>query len=119
MIRKIKYWLQLWDGVWSIPLSFLLFVLMGIVGETILGEGFAFYDPSILQAGLLASALIILFNMVAWLGIWFNFRGIFHYYLIYSKNDFKKLREWQRLLFLVFLYVFYFSVLTLLTIRLV
>ena len=24
---KIKYWLQLWNGVWSVPLAFLLFIL--------------------------------------------------------------------------------------------
>ncbi len=119
MIKHIKTWLQLWDGVWSIPLAIAAFVSLGIAGQLVFGEGFAFYDPSIVQAGFLAAALLILFNLVTWLGLWFNFRTVFKYYRIYSKQDFKKLQPWQRIASLLFLYIFYFAALVMLTIHLV
>ncbi len=118
---KIKYWLQLWNGVWSVPLAFLLFILFGIFLQTCYDGGVGFYDPSFWQAALLSAGEFFFFNLVSYLTLYFCFRKLWRYFKgtkdvrgvveNKSKEDFENLNPWQKLVLLVFLYCFFITVL--------
>lgn len=133
-LKKLKFHLQLWDGVWSVPLGMALFIGFGVLLQRFFynpadPEGApGFYDPSFLQSMFYASAVQVFINLVVWLGIHFNFRRVKHYHsgtakITYqtdsrpiadqegcienkSKQDFESLEPWQRLKLLLFLYCF-------------
>ena len=121
LLLDITYLLQLWDGIWSVPMSILLFLSIEIAGRMYLSDGdsLGFYDPAFIQAAFLASIYMVLFNFIAWVGMFFNFRSVYFYYLKDSKNDFKNLLPWQKLSFLLFLYCFFVVLMLIMTMRLV
>ena len=117
VLKKIWYYLQLADGIWSVPLAFLLFWFVGIILQALFGYGAGIYDPSFVQPLFLAGAIVIGATNFAVGGIFFTFRGMYRYIygqkrqdgnglINYSKKDWTKLTEWQRYLvtFSVFLY---------------
>jgi hypothetical protein len=122
-MKKLKHFLSLWDGVWSIPLSIFIFFAIGFIGQSFFGQVVGFYDPSIWQTVFLAIGIMLAFNFAAWLGLWFNFRGVFRYFVGQkkedgsitnrSKEDAKNLTPWQRLLISLLLYLFYMLLLVL------
>lgn len=118
-MKKALLWLSKWDVVWSAPLAFVAFVAFAFVGESIFGISFGGYDPSIYQAAIYAAGITILFNGVIWVGMWFNWRSIYRYYLSEAINDFQNLHAWQRLAILFASYWFYFLFLYLVWQRLV
>lgn len=97
MFKKLKYFLSLLDFIWSVPLAYIFFIVYGIVGEHFFGEGFGFYDPSFFQAALYAVLTLVLFNGVAFVGLWFNFRTVFRYYTTQSKKDYESLSPLQKI----------------------
>ena len=74
LIKSIKYKLQLFDGLWSIPLAFVAFTAFGYVSSVYFG------DPIIsieyLQQVLMAALILVFANFVVFLGINFNFRQL-------------------------------------------
>jgi hypothetical protein len=122
-MKKFKVLLQLWDGIWSIPLAMFSFLFVGVALQYFFTDpndpqgGPGFYDPSFLQAAFYGAAMLVFINFVAWMGIYFNFRGLFRYYkgtknadgtvTNLSKEDFKALKPWQRIVLLLFLYLFF------------
>ena len=74
LIKSIKYRLQLFDGLWSVPLAFFAFMYAGYLSATYFG------DPLIsiqyLQQVLMAAMILIIANFVVFLGINFNFRTL-------------------------------------------
>lgn len=106
-MKNLLKWLQQWDVVWSAPLVVLMFVGIAYMGEAIFGFGFGSYDPSIWQAVVMASGIIVILNGAVWLGLYLNWRKVYFYYKDQSKKDFDNLAPWQRLLILIGLYCFY------------
>lgn len=123
-LKKWRFMLQLWDGVWSIPLGILIFLGSGHViqwffADPMSGQGApGFYDPSFIQAGFYASLMCVMINSVVWWGLYFNFRAVWRYYvgrrdketgkvLNLSKDDFLNLKLWQRIAVLLGLYSFF------------
>ncbi len=118
--KRLKFFLQLWDGIWSVPIALSLFLIIGVIIQAFYTDGLdtgggpGFYDPSFIQAAFYVSAMMVFSNFMVWLGIYFNFRGIFRYFIgkkneegvvvNQSKEDFKKLQPWQRIGILFFLY---------------
>ena len=74
LFKLIKYRLQLFDGLWSIPLGFLAFMYAGNLSLTYFG------DPLIsiqyLQQVMMAGLILVFANFVVFLGIRFNFRSL-------------------------------------------
>jgi hypothetical protein len=74
LIKAIKYKLQLFDGLWSIPLAFVAFTAFGYISSVYFG------DPLIsieyLQQVLMAALILVFANFVVFLGINFNFRQL-------------------------------------------
>lgn len=115
-MKKIKYYLQLIDGVWSLPLLFTFFWFTGVFLQAIFGYTTGFYDTSIIQPLFLAVGIVVgATNFAVW-GMYFTFRGLYRYLygeknedgsiVNYSKLNWLKLTSWQRytVAFCVFFY---------------
>ena len=118
--RKFLFHLQLWDGIWSIFLGGLLFIICGASIQHFFaspddpGAAPGFYDPSFLQAAIYASFIQVCINTAMTLGLYLSFRGLFRY--IYgkkkerevinqSKADLEALKPIQRLVFVSTVYI--------------
>lgn len=113
-MKKILRKLQLFDGVWSVPLAFFLFLLAGSYSAEYFGDGLISIEY--IQQVILASLILIFGNFVVFLGAFMNFRSLQNYF--YSKEAKAELEysstPWQRItlylcvyfgLFLLFLFV--------------
>jgi hypothetical protein len=82
LLKNVAYKFQMFDGIWSIPLAFIAFLLVGTWSMNYFG------DPLIsieyLQQVMLAGLILVFANFVAFLGGYFNFRGLQRYF--YSKE---------------------------------
>lgn len=122
-LKKFKFFIQLYDAIWSLPLAFAMFIASGLFlqshfaspSENSTASGF--YDPIFLQVAFYASCIQVFANFTIWMGMYFNFRGLHRYFfgsrdqesgivINQSKEDFLKLTPWQRLS--IFLVVFLF-----------
>jgi hypothetical protein len=125
LFKRAKFLLQLWDAVWSFPLAIALFIGFGALLQWIFYNpqdpqgGPGFYDPSFLQLAIYAGAMQVAANFCVMVCFYFDFRGIWRYYIgrkkspeengeieNLSKNDFNQLAPWQRIKVLLFLYCF-------------
>lgn len=97
LLKSLKYRLQLFDGLWSVPLAFVAFTYFGYISAEYFG------DPIIsiqyLQQVLMAALILVFANFVVFLGINFNFRQLQKDF--YSK-DLKyfanmELNSWQKI----------------------
>jgi hypothetical protein len=104
IIKKLIYRLQLYDGVWSVPVAFLAFFLAGRYGYEYFGD--ALISTEYIQIVFMAALILIFANFVVFLGINFNFRSLQRYF--YSdeiKEQIKKeLTVWQRIKLYLFVY---------------
>jgi hypothetical protein len=115
--KKIRYFLEQFDGVWSIPLTILGFWLIGLTIQffdvTAGSYDLAFFQPLFLAVGIVVGAV-----NAAIIGMYFTFRGIYRFFYGYkdengdiinqSKEEWKGLLPWQKFAFSFF--VFYFLV---------
>jgi hypothetical protein len=126
ILKKVKFYLQHVDGIWSVPMAFLAFWFGGILLQYLGGFGVGTYDPGFIQPFFLAVAIVIGATNAAVGGLFFTFRGLYRYLygekknekdkngnetekiirINYSKIDWLKLKAWQRfvLAFCVFFY---------------
>jgi hypothetical protein len=119
-MKKFLHFLQLRDGIWSVPLTIAAFWLIGVIIQAVFGYGAGSYDPAFIQPLLLAATVVIFATNLANVGLWFNFRGIHRYLYGYkdengqwinpSKEDWKQLAPLHRLLLTLFV-LFAFMVL--------
>jgi hypothetical protein len=114
-MKKILRKLQLFDGVWSIPLAFFLFLLAGSYSAEYFGDGLISIEY--IQQVILASLIMILANFVVFLGINLNFRSLQRYF--YSKEAKMEIEytstPWQRIVLYLVVYfgLLFFFLLTL------
>lgn len=121
-LKKLKFLVQLLDGVWSVPLGFIIFWISGLLLSAVFGYGTGTYDPGFIQPLFLAATIVIGATNIALLGLYFSFRGLYRYlygqkktgangqsYLMnYSKKDWLELKVTHR--FLIAFLVFFFYV---------
>jgi hypothetical protein len=105
MLKKLIYKLQLFDGVWSVPLSVILFLLLGRFSYEYFGDT-PLISTEYLQLVMLAAVILIFANFVVFLGIRFNFRKLQKDF--YSKElkyyaD-MELKSWQKIKLYLFVY---------------
>lgn len=104
LIKSLRYRLQLFDGLWSIPLAFFAFMMFGYLSARYFG------DPLIsieyLQQVLMAAMILVFANFVVFLGINFNFRQLQKDF--YSKElkyyAGMELNSWQKIKLYLFVY---------------
>jgi hypothetical protein len=116
-MKKIKHFLQQYDGIWSVPLAFMGFWLLGITLQ-FFDMSAGSYDIAFIQPLALAMAIVIGATNAAVLGLYFTFRGIFRF--LYGSHDEsgklinKSKDEWENLTAfqkfgISFMVFFYFS----------
>ena len=105
MLKKFIYKLQLFDGVWSVPLSVLFFLLVGKLSYEYFGDT-PLISTEYLQLVMLAAVILIFANFVVFLGIRFNFRNLQKEF--YSKEmrhlAGMELTSWQKIKLYLFVY---------------
>lgn len=128
IIKKIRVALQLVDGIWSVPLAFSAFWLIGVL-LTSLDAATGVYDISFIQPLLLAVAIVIGASNAAIGGLYFSFRGLYRFiygnkdregnFINYSKIKWTKLEPWQQFVIALLVYFSYFSAVILVYLKLV
>ena len=109
-MSKLSKLLTLWDGFWSLPLSFTAFLAFEDLGRLVFGAGFGSYDPSVFQAALIASVIMIFTNTIVQLALKFNFPTLWQCYHTSFADTFYSLTALQKTLLTVFMYSFFFIV---------
>lgn len=109
MIKRIIHILQFWDFIWSLPLAFVSFIAYGVLGNYIFGEGFGFYDPSMIQAFVYAAMLVVGANAITQLGIYFNARKVHDFFYKEAKTSFQNLEPKFKLCVGLTLFVFFYA----------
>ena len=108
-LKSLRYKLQLIDGLWSIPLAFLVFAVSGTVSVAYFND--AIISTEYIQYIVLAALVMVFANFVVFLGIRFNFRAlqreIYNKEVKYEINTY--LTTWQKVLLYLCLYAFYFA----------
>ncbi len=119
--KRIRRFLIVWDGLWSIPFTFLAFMGFTYWGEwmwppevnpdgSLSGGGFAGMNPEYIQKLLYAAVIMVGINLAAWLAIFFNFHKVWDYYLGDSGKDFQSLSPQTKICLVILLYfAFYLS----------
>ena len=107
-LKSLRYKLQLMDGLWSIPLAFLVFALSGTMSVAYFND--AIISTEYIQYIVLAALVMVFANFVVFLGIRFNFRAlqreIYNKEVKYEINTY--LTTWQKVVLYLLLYAFYF-----------
>jgi hypothetical protein len=107
--KSALYKMQLFDGLWSIPLAFAVFIVAGGVSVHYFND--AIISTEYMQYVALAAVIMVIANFVIFLGIRFNFRELQRQ--VYSKEmkqDFRNsLTTWQKLLLYFGVYFFFFA----------
>jgi len=108
-LKSLRYKLQLMDGLWSIPLAFLVFALSGTMSVAYFND--AIISTEYIQYIVLAALVMVFANFVVFLGIRFNFRAlqreIYNKEVKYEINTY--LTTWQKVVLYLLLYSFYFA----------
>jgi hypothetical protein len=94
-MKKLLYYLQLFDGVWSIPIAFLGFFVAGSLSLQFFGD--PLISTEYIQMMILAGLVLVFANFMVFLGAMFNFRGLQKFF--YSKELKEKiinLSVWER-----------------------
>jgi hypothetical protein len=105
-IAKVFAVLYIWDGIWSIPAAFLVYFVGAITGQIIFGEAWAAYPPSLVHAAIATGLIMVIFNLVAMAGLYFNFKGLFDFLTKDFSETFKNLTACQKVLFSLLFYAF-------------
>ena len=108
-LKSLRYKLELIDGLWSIPLAFLVFAVSGTISVAYFND--AIISTEYIQYIVLAALVMVFANFVVFLGIRFNFRAlqreIYNKEVKYEINTY--LTTWQKVLLYLCLYAFYFA----------
>jgi hypothetical protein len=108
-LKSLRYKLQLIDGLWSIPLAFLVFAISGTISVAYFND--AIISTEYIQYIVLAALVMVFANFVVFLGIRFNFRAlqreIYNKEIKYDINQF--LTTGQKVVLYLLLYAFYFA----------
>lgn len=110
VIKKIYKKLQLLDFIWSVPLSFLFFILYGKFQEWYFHD--PFYSTEWFHRSLMVSVIIIGWSGLIMGFMWFHHRKSFKAYYLYKESrDYSNLPAWLRvfaypIMFFLMLYCF-------------
>lgn len=129
VFKQAKYMLQHFDGIWSVPVTFFAFYLVGLALSWFFGYGTGTYDPSFIQPLFLAATVVIGATNAGVLGLYFTIRGL-HRYLYgqknedgtvinFSKIDWKRIPASTRLLFAIGVLVYFITAILIVYLKLV
>jgi uncharacterized protein YqhQ len=85
--KKIKYFLQKFDGVWSVPLTIAGFWLLGTILVSVFGFAAGTYDIGFFQPLFLAAGIVIGATNFGVIGVYFTLRGIHRFLYGYKHQE--------------------------------
>jgi hypothetical protein len=125
-MKKLIRWLQLWDGVWSIPLLFICVIWVSSLLVQLWGADVGVFPPGLLNASIIASFYLMVGVSLINLVMNLYHRGWWKYYYgkrdpegRHAKNDFYGLPVWLRIMFIPLLSFLYLLVYCWLIVQLV
>jgi hypothetical protein len=128
-MKKLKFWLHHLDGLWSVPLAFLMFWLVGELFTHLFGFGTAVYDAAFFQPLFLSIAIVIGATNAAIWALFFNFKTLYRYFIgdknkdgsrvNFSKIDWTRIAPLHRLLISGFMFCFYVIMVVIVFLKLV
>lgn len=83
----IKYFFALFDGVWSVPLAFVAFWLVGLILTAVFDFAAGTYDIGFVQPLFLAAGIVIGASNISVAGMYFTFRGLFRFFYGYTDRS--------------------------------
>jgi hypothetical protein len=85
------------------------FLGLAYFGHQLFGDWFAPMPAEDLHILVEAALILVAANTLAFLGLYFNFRGLWRFWLNDSKNAFNTLLPWQKIAVTLLLYFFFFA----------
>lgn len=85
-MKKLKYFLSKFDGIWSVPLAFFLFFIIGLALSK-LGIAAGTYDVGFIQPLFLAAVIVIGATNIAIQGLYFTFRDLHRFIYGYKSKQ--------------------------------
>jgi hypothetical protein len=95
-LKKLYYLVRKYDGLWSVPLSFLMFYAIGKFFYNYIGHDVSVYDVGFIQPLMLSICVVIGSVNAGIIGLIFTIKG-FHDWLYNNENDSAK-ENWKLLL---------------------
>ena len=115
--KKLKYFLHKWDGIWSAPLAFLAFCIVGYILTAVFGFTAGTYDVGFVQPLLLAIVITVGATNAGILGIRFTTYTIFKWWYgkkqisgdvkNISKEDWRSITPIQRYIIALVLFIYF------------
>ena len=115
-MKQFKYLLHHYDAIWSVPLAFATFIIVGYLLSS-MGVAVGTYDLGFIQPLFLAGAVVVGATFMAVMGIRFTFYTIYKYIygkvdedgnkMNFSKKDWRNLTPEFRYFITGFLFVFF------------
>jgi hypothetical protein len=110
--NRTKYFMQLWEGVWVIPVLSILVFLVAYNITSIYGPDAGEFPPGLVTAVVIGALIVFSGATVSNLLLNLYHRGWFRYYYNTRKNsslknDFQRFPKWARIIFVPLLQVFY------------
>jgi hypothetical protein len=111
LLKSLIRWLQLWEGVWLVPVLFILFLLMSALLVYLWGPEVGIFRPGLVNKVFLGTFVYFLGLSVVNITINLYHRGWFRYYYSkrskltreitpHVKNDFNEIPRWVRVIFI-------------------
>lgn len=132
-MRGIKYFLQHVHSLWSVPLMFFAYYMVGLLLAALFGYGTGAYDPAFIQPLFLAGAVVLGIANFALLILFFTFKGLYRYlygkkvkgaaeglkFTNKSKEDWEGLTIWQKFILAFSVFFLFFVAVTLVYLKMV
>src|SRR6188472_2223137 len=90
-MKRIKYFLQHIHGIWSVPLIFFVYYMVGVLLAYLFGYGTGAYDPAFIQPLFLAGAVVLGITNFTLLILFFTFKSLYRY--LYGRRQGLRLKQ--------------------------
>lgn len=107
-LKKIKQFLIMWDGVWSVPVAIFIFLAVGQAIVSWFGPEAGMMLPVYMQRLFYAALCMVIANFVVLFGLYMNFRGWFNWYDTSITQTFTELPAKTKIILFLVMYGFYF-----------
>lgn len=116
-MKKLIKWLQMWEGIWLVPLLFAGVIGISNILLAVWGPSAGLFPPGLINGAIIAGFYMFVGTSLVNLMLNLYHRGWFRYYYgqvhdhkQHSKKDINSIPAWLRILFLPLLGLVYFII---------
>lgn len=80
-MKSLSRFLKIWDGIWSVPIAIVVFILVGNGIIHFFGPEAGSMLPVFIQRLFYAALCMVMANFITLFGMYMNFRRVFRFYL--------------------------------------